>query len=468
MSEPSQELRKEVIKHSAAIQIHNKLTLLQSKAWSWLLYHAYDELQTCEVHSISVRKLKNYLEYQSNDEGYLKEIIRALVSCQVEWNILDKDDKWEWGVAAILAQVKIRDGVCTYAFAPEMRQRLYNPNMYAKINLLLQNKFASKHALALWELCTDYLGAGREYGETPFIAIEQFRKLVGLENSQYAQQFKILNRDVIKPAVAEINRVSDLRVTVDYQRQGRRMAALKFHIYRVLMLSHGQQPDLFPDLEDMPIAVKAMTDAGLPIKDAMAVWQKGFDGVEPKERPADIGDNPEHAFTRYVREKIHLLEQRQKGGKVENPAGFLLTALKKNYTNAKFVEKEARNERQSKVKELRTLKDQKEKIERERDDVLQQACDKVIEAFPGMAERAAADLQGQNNVAFRHCYDPEKSAVENYKSHRFVAETIGQWLESQLPEDFEKKKKPFRKKLEAIDARIKVLESEGVKAAVRV
>ena len=58
--------------------------------------------------------------------------------------------------------------------------------------------------------------------------------------------------------------------------------------------------------------------------------------------------------------------------------------------------------------------------------------------------------------------------MENYKGHRFITETIGQWLESQLPEDFEKKKKPFRKKLEAIDARIKALESEGVKAAVRV
>ena len=46
-------------------------------------------------------------------------------------------------------------------------------------------------------------------------------------------------------------------------------------------------------------------------------------------------------------------------------------------------------------------------------------------------------LQGKHNAAFRHCYDAEKSAVENYKSHRFVAEAIGQWLESQLPEDFE-------------------------------
>jgi plasmid replication initiation protein len=454
----------EVIKHSAAIQIQNNITLLQRRLWNGLLYNAYNELPTEEEHHITLQELANLIGYDSHDMEYLKGASLAMMHCILQWNILNKDGSTEWGATALLAQIKIHRGTCTYAYSPELRRRLHNPSMYARLDLNLQKQFESKYALALWELCSDYLGSGRQHGETPLISVEQFRTLIGLRDGSYPQ-FMNFNQKVLKPAVAEINRVSDFRVTVDYLRQGRRVTALKFKIHRVLMLPHGQQPDLFPDLADMPIAVKALTDAGLPLKDAMAVWQKGFDGVEPNERPAEIGDNPEHAFTRYVREKIHLLEQRKKGGKVENPGGFLLTAIKKNYTNAKFAEKEAHNERQSKMKELRTLQNQKEKIERERDDVLQRACDKVIEAFPEMAERAVDALQDQHNAAFRHCYDQTKSAVENYKSHRFIAETIGQWLESQLPEDFEKKREPFRSKLEAIDARIKALESEGVKAA---
>src|SRR3989454_8549973 len=39
---------------------------------------------------------------------------------------------------------------------------LYNPHMYARLSLLVQNRFESKHALTLWELCVDYLGAKRE------------------------------------------------------------------------------------------------------------------------------------------------------------------------------------------------------------------------------------------------------------------------------------------------------------------
>ena len=34
----------EVIKHSAAIQIQNNITLLQRRAWNVLLANAYDEL----------------------------------------------------------------------------------------------------------------------------------------------------------------------------------------------------------------------------------------------------------------------------------------------------------------------------------------------------------------------------------------------------------------------------------------
>ena len=49
--------RKEVIKHSAAVQIQNNITLLQRRAWNVLLANAYDELPTEEEHRIAIRDL---------------------------------------------------------------------------------------------------------------------------------------------------------------------------------------------------------------------------------------------------------------------------------------------------------------------------------------------------------------------------------------------------------------------------
>ena len=58
---------------------------------------------------------------------------------------------------------------------------------------------------------------------------------MGISAEQYPQ-FKEFNRRVIKEPVAEINRVTDFHVEVDYQRRGRgdKVIAVKFRIRRVL------------------------------------------------------------------------------------------------------------------------------------------------------------------------------------------------------------------------------------------
>ena len=118
----------EVIKASPAIQIQSKITHLQRRAWNVLLANAYNELPTQDIHRVSVTELAESLSFNSHNEEYLKETLEALVDCTVKWNILEKDKEVEWGVASLLANAKIRDGICTYSFAPELRYKLYNPS----------------------------------------------------------------------------------------------------------------------------------------------------------------------------------------------------------------------------------------------------------------------------------------------------------------------------------------------------
>ena len=131
----------------------------------------------------------------------------------------------------------------------QLRQKLHNPRVYAKLNLRLQNQFTSKYALVLWEVCFDYFDTDRDQGETPFIPLETFRELMGIEVSEY-QTFKALNRDVIKPAIKEINALTNYHVEVEYKRIRRSVAELKFRIVRVKQLP--VQESVFPDIEDLP------------------------------------------------------------------------------------------------------------------------------------------------------------------------------------------------------------------------
>ena len=43
------------------------------------------------------------------------------------------------GIASLLAEVRISDGICFYQFPHTLRLKLHNPRIYAKLNLRLQN-----------------------------------------------------------------------------------------------------------------------------------------------------------------------------------------------------------------------------------------------------------------------------------------------------------------------------------------
>ena len=445
-----------IIKHSAAIHIQNNITLLQRKVWNVLLFNAYDDLPLQEIYHIPVRELKKHLDYNSNDDEYLKQIIRALVNCSVEWNILDKDGKQEWGVAGLLAQVKIKEGMCSYAYAPEMRSRLHNPSMYARISLSLQNVFDGKYGQTLWELCVDYLGHDREYGETPFITIEQFHKLMGVENSQYVKQFKILNRDVLKPAVAEINKVSDLRVEVQQQRKGRKVIALKFKIRRVAMLpvTDAQQHSLFPDFEDMPEVIKLLKEAGLSDNDAWEIWQKGFAFVHSSKRPVIDDNDHKVAFMQYVNEKIHLLKLRQESDRgISNPSGFLIQALRHNYGNPQFEKEQLARKHAEGVRQLQKLEAKRDQIERDRDDALLLLTNQIIEE-KGRADEAISTLKADGHPAFKLFYDSTVSALDNYHKHHGIAMGVSEWAEREFPTQFQKVRRKFEKLLAELDNQI--------------
>jgi hypothetical protein len=450
--------KSEVIKHSAAIHIQNNITLLQRRAWNVLLANAYDELPTKDKYSIEVADLMRVLEFDSKNEEYLKEALKALITCLIEWNILGKDRGEEWGATTLLAQAKIKHGVCTYAYSPEMRMRLHNPRMYARISLSMQNKFGSKYAQTLWELCVDYLDEARNYGETPFISLTNYRKLIGVREEMYPR-FKKFNEYVIKAAFREINEVSDFRVEVEYEREGRKITAVKFKVRRVQLLPRQsiEQGALFPDLVDMPTAVRALKNAGMAADEAWKIWQEGFNYVENEKRPTNLKDNPEAAFDRYIQEKVHLLKRQQEAGKVKNITGFLRTAIKKNYANPEFTdeEKKKRMREETHTKHLterrrQLLEERKGEIETTRDTEMHQLCERIVTETPALLEEAAEDIFKANPLLKKTC-QPGKALLDSYQEKPMLRVLVDQCLMERYPERFRTIRERYDVQLTALE-----------------
>ncbi|MYC74967.1 RepB family plasmid replication initiator protein [Candidatus Poribacteria bacterium] len=395
----------EVVKASPAIQIQSKISLLQRRAWNVLLANAYNELPNQEIHRVSMVELAAKLGFDSKNEDYLKEVLRQLRACEVEWNLLNKDNKQKWGVAGLLASVEIEDGICTYAFAPHLRLRLYNPRVYAKLNLRLQNRFRSQYALVLWELCFDYFDTERGEGETPFMTLDMFRKLLGIGSDEYLA-FSIFNRAVIKPAIKEINKETDYFVEVEQKRIGRRIGELKFRITKVKVLP--VQESLFPDIENLPLVAVELVQAGIERPMALKIASQEWDLVSPDKLPP-VGAYPD--FLGYVSEKIEMSLYAEN---VKNRGGFIIQAIRENYQDTKV--RKAREERAEKVRE-KALEDLTEEFRVKKGNIIRQA----IQMDPELVESAATRI---TSYFVRERLDGHDTVMEVYQKGGMVKAEI--------------------------------------------
>ena len=374
--------RDEFIKASPAIQIQGNITHLQRRVWNVLLANAYDELPNKDIHRVSVAELAEKLGFNSGNQDYLKETLEALVDFTVEWNVLGKDKKQVWGVASLLASAEIENGICTYGFAPHLRLKLYNPRIYTKLNLRLQNRFTSRYALILWEVCFDYFDTARDQGETPFIPLEKFRELMGMAPDEYPA-FKALNQWVIKPAIKEINELTNFFVEVEQKRESRNIAFLKFRISRLKQLTSPGAPEesLYPDIEELPAIANTLVQTGVARREAVKIANQEWDTVDAEVVMEDYRD-----FAAYVDEKIGLAQQ---ATHVQNVGGFILQAIRENYQDpvfqAELVERKAQ-ERQAMLDSVESeLLEKKNALLRQavrtNPELLEYAADKIQSHF---------------------------------------------------------------------------------------
>ena len=406
----------EVIKASPAIQIQSNISHLQRRAWNVLLANAYNELPHADTHHVNVVDFAAKLGFNSKNEDYLKDTLEALVDCTVKWNLLGKDKKQEWGVASLLASAQIKDGICSYEFPKLLRLKLHNPRVYAKLNLRLQNRFKSRYALILWEVCFDYFDRDREKGQTPFIPLETFRELMGIEADEY-RTFKALNQTLIKPAVKEINEITNYLVEAESKRLGRKIAELKFHITKVNEIPVRES--LYPDIENLPPVAIELVQAEIDRNMAMKIADQAWDFVTPEKLP-EPGTYPD--FLTYIAEKIEISLD---AAEVKNRSGFIIEAIRENYQDA-----EIQKQRQARAEKARekALEDLTAEFRVKRGNIIRQA----VHAEPGLIEAAAERIQ---SYIVRQRLVEHPSAIEAYQKGGMVAAEINAILAAEFCQD---------------------------------
>ncbi|RDI36955.1 replication initiation protein [Aquicella lusitana] len=301
----------ELKKHVAVIHSSNKLTLLQRKIANALLFNAYKELQEKDEHTIHIAKLCEIIGYDSNDHKTIKKSLINLISTVLEWNLIDGerlDSEGVWNASSIIAGASIDGAICTYSYSSQMRRLLYRPNIYGRLDMMVQAKFQSTYGLALYENCNRF----QDIGQTPWFTLAKFRKLMGVEEGKY-KIFRDFKTRVLDKAVEEVNKYSTLNISPQMRKQNRQVVSIQFLIKK-------------PKLSVISISNE-------PTQNNIAEILKEKFGLSARQITQVLTDHAEL----YIKEKIDLVISSPsfKNGKVKNLANYLLSALRDDYQTSK-------------------------------------------------------------------------------------------------------------------------------------
>jgi plasmid replication initiation protein len=401
-------------KHINAIHCTNNLTLVQRKLFNALLFKAYPELPHKNRFEISTKNICELIGYNSNDHNKLKKALLGLITISIEWNLLDSASGKEksWKASSILASAEIEGGRCYYEYSNLMRDFLYQPEIYGRINLLLVSKFKSGYGLALYENCVRYQGLP----QTPWFTLDVFRKLMGVFGDKYCE-YKDLNKRVLSIAVKEVNEISSLNLSVELERKNRKVVRLRFKLNDKSIKSSNQK-DLALDNDDLvQLLIKTL-------------------GLSDKQITSIL----ENYQIAYIKEKVALIINGEsfKTGKIKNLSGYLMASLTSDYkagkaSNNVVVEERRKNEVEKKKEQGREAAIKKrysdfvnKKIESYLNALTEKARAGLVSGFEAFIEKEGGALmgwyakQGFEHAGVKSCYNKflinEKNAIENILS----------------------------------------------------
>jgi len=267
----------------------------------------------------------------------------------------------------------------------------------------------SAHALILYENCHRYLGSG----QTAVWELEVFRKLMALENRY--QEFKFLKRDVILPAMKEVNAVSNIQIELRTMRTGRSVSAVQFTVT--------------PNLQTALLGIEEEDDVSLS-KAYAALREEGISKTLARSWVIDLGEA-------YVLEKLALTRSQDAYGKIKSSrSGFLKAAIEGNYQN---LEAQKRQEKMAADKKREEKLRQERELERlnadyrELEGQYREYCySTILAGFDALSQEEQHECSTEFTKRLKHTLEQKEFRENGWKSRLVLPLAREFWSERSL------------------------------------
>ena len=214
------------------------ITRVGRQAYTLMMFVAREQGTEDQDTGLFGAPLNSVIRGYDGSTGTVKELKKHLLSMVthvVEWQSPSPAETEEWGACGLLSQVSLKkkngENWLYWAYPPALRQEMLYPLRYAQIRRSTIARFRSHAGLALYEICARYKDnpshlTSKQHWHWWLPVLTG--KPVPVE---IKTQFRFFNRDTIKPALEEVNEVSELTVTVHEFKVGRSIEFIQFEVH---------------------------------------------------------------------------------------------------------------------------------------------------------------------------------------------------------------------------------------------
>jgi hypothetical protein len=155
-------------------------------------------------------------------------VLENLQSTVIKLNLLNDKEQPVFRQVQLLGGVDMVRGMIVYDIHPKLKPFIFDPMVYGVVKVAVTALFSSKHALALYETCSRFVGVK----STGWKDVATFRQLLGVDGTKRYDDFAQLNSRVLKPALRQINRMSDLKVAMHMRTEPgtRKVSKIRFEV----------------------------------------------------------------------------------------------------------------------------------------------------------------------------------------------------------------------------------------------
>ncbi|MBO9467773.1 replication initiation protein [Tropicibacter sp. R15_0] len=249
------------------------LTLNDRRIYNLMLEHAWEDIDKPVVHHVSKATLRG--SHNSNDR--IGESVERLMRAIVKVSVLKDGEPAIERVQLLGGNIELEqpDGMLYYEIPRALRKIIKNSTVFARLQKEVMFALSSKYALTLYEMVQKR--GNLRFKSSEKFTLEELRGILGVPKGKLTTWSNLQLR-ALKPAVEEVNALSDYLVSITPYKEGRRVAGVVLEWHRK---SAAGQSAADRELEYSKVGRKARMEGRVE-----AVVEQAQVGSDAKPRPA--------------------------------------------------------------------------------------------------------------------------------------------------------------------------------------